>query len=106
MPPEVLGLKSGPLFFAASSIFFASRARRSRSIWSHWFVVVDGLAVECRLEESLDFGEGVEPIGDRFGFFAVLQAEVDLLAEIVRQPRDFAISSHIFFIFFTLIHPD
>jgi len=37
-----------------------------------------------------------------------LQAEVDLLAEIMRQPRDFAFSSHIFFIFFlpsfTFIH--
>lgn len=54
---------------------------------------VDGLAVELRLEESPNFGEGIEPIGGRFGFFAVLQAEVDLLAKILRQPRDFAFYS-------------
>jgi hypothetical protein len=34
-----------------------------------------------------------------FGFFAVFEAEVDLLANGKRQPRDFAIPSHKTFLF-------
>jgi hypothetical protein len=62
----------------------------------------DGLAVKVRREEGLDLGPGVKPGGDLFAFAAILQAAVDLFADWLGQPRDFAIASHIVMLLFAL----
>src|SRR5208283_2002237 len=65
---------------------------------------VNGLAVKFRRHETCHLGERVEPFGDLFTFAAIFQAAIDLLADGLGQPRDFAVSSHRVFSFFGFIH--
>jgi hypothetical protein len=57
-------------------------------------VLVDRLVVKFSRHEGYHFGQGVEPFGDLFAFCAVFEAVVDLLANGLRQPRDFTSSRH------------
>ena len=50
----------------------------------------DGAIVEVGSEDDFDFGERVEPGEDGFGGEAVVEFEVELLADGVRQATDFA----------------
>ena len=45
-------------------------------------------------EEGLDFGEGVEPLNEFHAGFAVVEALVELVAELVRETGDFAGAFH------------
>ena len=50
----------------------------------------DGFGVEVGGEECLDFREGVEPVGEEFGFVAVIEALVELVADGAGEAGDFA----------------
>jgi len=52
----------------------------------------DGEAVEGVFEDGEDFGLGVEPVEQGRAGFAVLQAEVELFAEVVGEGGDFAVA--------------
>ena len=54
----------------------------------------DGDAVEVFGEDGLDFGEGVEPLDEVHAGFAVVEALVELVAEVVREAGDFAGAFH------------
>jgi hypothetical protein len=57
-------------------------------------VFVDRLAVKFPGHEGCDLWQGVEPFGDLFAFFAILEALVDLLGNGMRQPCYFTLSRH------------
>jgi len=50
----------------------------------------DGAVVEVGGEDGFDFGERVEPGENGFGGEAIVEFEVELFAEVVREPTDFA----------------
>lgn len=50
----------------------------------------DGAVVEIDSEDGFDFGERVEPGEDRFGGEVVVEFEVELFADGVREASDFA----------------
>jgi len=54
----------------------------------------DGDAVEMFGEEGLDFGEGVEPLDEIHAGFAIVEALVELVAELVGETGDFAGAFH------------
>ena len=54
----------------------------------------DGAAVEVGGEEGLDFGEGIEPVEEGWGQFAVVEAVVELFADGVGEAGDFAGAGH------------
>ena len=54
--------------------------------------LIDGLGVEERGQDGLDFGEGVEPGGELFGFVAVVEALVELVADVAGKAGDFAVA--------------
>ena len=54
----------------------------------------DGDAVEVFGEDGLDFREGVEPLDEVHAGFAVVEALVELVAEVVREAGDFAGAFH------------
>lgn len=51
---------------------------------------VDGLGIEVVGEDGLDFGERVEPGQEGLGLMAVIQAAVELVADLAREPGDLA----------------
>src|SRR6266446_1134035 len=51
---------------------------------------VEGASVEAGGEHGLDFGDGVEPFEDGVGLFAVVEAAIELLTEVVRESGDFS----------------
>ena len=53
----------------------------------------DGAAFEFGGEDGFDFGQGVEPGEDGFVGLVVVETEVELLAELMRETRDFADTS-------------
>jgi hypothetical protein len=66
-------------------------------------LLVDGLSVEA-LEDGFDLGQGVEPEDDLFAFVAVLEADVELGANIPREAGNFTDACHIEFSFFRCCH--
>ena len=54
----------------------------------------DGATVKLGLENGLYFREGVEPGEDRFGFVAIVQAGIELFADLVRETSNFSGASH------------
>jgi hypothetical protein len=53
----------------------------------------DGVVVEVGSEDDFDFGERVEPGEDELVRLVVVETEVELLAELMRETRDFADTS-------------
>jgi len=51
---------------------------------------VEGAPVEVGGEHSLDFGDGVKPFEDGVGLFAVVEAAIELLTDVVREAGDFS----------------
>ncbi len=51
---------------------------------------VEGAAVEAGGEHGLDFGDGVEPLEDGVGLFAVVESAIELLTDVVREAGDFS----------------
>ncbi len=51
---------------------------------------VEGAPVEAGGKHGLDFGDGVEPFEDGVGRFAVVEAAIDLLTDVVREAGDFS----------------
>ena len=51
---------------------------------------VEGASVEAGGEHGLDFGDGVEPFEDGVGLFAVVEAAIELLTDVVREACDFS----------------
>jgi len=45
---------------------------------------VEGATVEAGGERGLDFGDGVKPFEDGVGLFAVVEAAIELLTDVVR----------------------
>ena len=56
----------------------------------------DGAAGEVGGEDALDFGEGVEPGEEARVRLGVVEAAVELLAEVAGEGSDFAVHSLIF----------
>ena len=54
----------------------------------------DGDAVEMFGENGLDFGEGVKPFDEVHAGFTFVEAEVELVAEVMREAGDFAGAFH------------
>ena len=54
----------------------------------------DGDALEVFGEDGLDFGETVKPLDEFHAGFAVMEALVELVAEMVRETGDFAGAFH------------
>ena len=54
----------------------------------------DGATVKLGLENGLHFREGVEPREDRFGLVAVVEAGVELFADLVREASNFSDAGH------------
>jgi len=54
----------------------------------------DGDAVEVFGEDGLDFGEAVQPFNEFHAGFAVVEALVEFVAELVREAGDFAGAFH------------
>ena len=52
--------------------------------------LVEGAPAEAGGEHGLDFGDGVEPIEDGVGLFAVVEAAIKLLTDVVREAGDFS----------------
>jgi hypothetical protein len=67
----------GPIFIAAVTPFAE-------------VLLGDEAAIELFGEDGLDFGQGVEPIEERTGEFAVAEAEVEGFANVAREAGDFA----------------
>ena len=53
----------------------------------------DGTVIEIDSEDGFDFGERVEPGEDGFGGEAVVEFEIELFAEGMREASDFADAS-------------
>jgi hypothetical protein len=53
----------------------------------------DGAVVEVGGEEGFDFGKGVEPRENRFLGLVIMETEVELFADGMRETRDFADTS-------------
>jgi len=51
---------------------------------------VEGAPVEAGGKHGLDFGDGVEPFEDGVGLFAVVEAAIELLTDVVREAGDFS----------------
>jgi len=51
---------------------------------------VEGAPVEADGERGLDFGDGVEPFENGVGLFAVVEAAIELLTDVVREAGDFS----------------
>ncbi len=51
---------------------------------------VEGAPVEAGGEHGLDFGEGVKPFENGVGWFAVVEAAIELLTDVVREAGDFS----------------
>jgi hypothetical protein len=51
---------------------------------------VDGFAVEVSVDDGLDFGEGVEPQEDGVWFLGVVEALIELIADLARETGEFA----------------
>ena len=51
---------------------------------------VEGAPVEAGGEHGLDFGDGVEPFEDGVGLFAVVEAAIELLTDVVGEAGDFS----------------
>ena len=51
---------------------------------------VEGAPVEVGGEHGLDFGDRVEPFEDGVGLFAVVEAAIELLTDVVREACDFS----------------
>ena len=54
----------------------------------------DGMAVEIGDNESLDLGQGVEPIDESDGRFAGVEAEVQFFQNLRREAGDFSVAVH------------
>jgi len=52
--------------------------------------LVERAPVEVGGEDGLDFRDGVEPIEDGVGLFAVAEAAIELLTDVVREAGDFS----------------
>jgi len=55
----------------------------------------DGDAGEMFGEDGLDFGEAVQPLDEVHAGFAVVEALIELVAELVREAGDFAGAFHV-----------
>jgi hypothetical protein len=53
-------------------------------------LAIDGMGIEFGGEKSFGFGEVVEPGEDGVGFLCTLEAAIELIADVVREPRDFS----------------
>src|SRR6266566_8918814 len=51
---------------------------------------VEGPPVEAGGKHGLDFGDGVEPFEDGVGLFAVVEAAIELLTDVVGEAGDFS----------------
>jgi hypothetical protein len=60
-------------------------------------LLADMFPLELPVDDSLDFRQRIQPCQQRCARFPVVQPAIDLLPDLLRQPRDFSISAHIFY---------